>query len=129
VILDNVKRYSVGDKDMVVCMEYKSECSKNDYKTRDGYIRRDVKKWMEQLSWVLRMLMLRHRTKFDKSIRVEINCCVDGTGRLPDTQNFIDVISDAVEHGLSVNDQQYKIVALPSMRAKYSEISIEVKAG
>jgi hypothetical protein len=110
--LYNVLDLKALDDGCQIEMAYIPNISKNRYKTRDGFIKRDVQTWMEQLAFCVGVF----RARFEAPLKVVIECSVEGTGRLPDTQNFIDVISDAVEEGTGINDKDYTIETTPAKR-------------
>lgn len=113
--LENVMGCSTGKGEMTsvqVVMYYNPNCSKNAYKTRDGYIKSDVRRWMDDLAWMI--------AAWSRSCGVEwkapIKVLISGTfkdHRVPDTQNFVDVVADAIQEGLGINDREYSIETIP----------------
>ena len=94
---------------ITVVMEYQPNCSKNRYKTRDGFIRRDVRKWMGELATALSMQMnavggLRMKPPVKVKIEGEFR-----DKRMPDLQNFVDIVADAVQEGIGIDDRYFSV--------------------
>ena len=128
--LEYVKGYQAGwsvPPSITVVMEYIPEISKNAYKTRNGFIKKRVKDWMADLSWILSSLIKSADREFKPPITLRIECEVKGTGRLPDTHNFIIPIADACEDALGINDKDFKVITSPAKRGIDSRIIITVE--
>jgi len=98
-----------GKAALSIAMHYNPNCSKNAYKSRDGYTRADVLRWMDALAW-----MAAAQSKSAGIIwRPPLKLTVGGTfkdGRAcPDVHNFVIVVADSIQQGLGINDQQYII--------------------
>lgn len=132
--LEYAKRWSVGWSDnkwrsIRVVMEYLPTLSKNRSHTRDGLLKRDVKAWRDCLAWVINFEVKGARLDIEPPITVKISGTFAGRGRKPDTQNFVDSISDSIEAGLGINDQKYRIQTEPMVSGEESEIVIEIIGG
>ena len=91
-------------------MEYKVEMpyiggviSKNDFKWGRG-TKKEVKFWMGELAGKVRELGIPKFFKYEVGIFGKFH-----DERRPDMQNLFEVVSDAVEDGLGVNDKNFII--------------------
>ena len=89
-------------------MEYLSNLSKNSYKTREGFVKSDVKKWMEQFSFMLRAMVNSQDISFSLPLVVKVEGVFADRRSMPDLHNLLIVICDAIEDALGINDQFYK---------------------
>lgn len=98
-----------GKASLMIAMHYNPNCSKNAYKSRDGYTRADVIRWMDALAW-----MAAAQSKSAGIVwRPPLKLTVGGTfkdGRsMPDLHNLTIPIMDAVQDGLSINDKHFSL--------------------
>ena len=50
-------------------------------------------------------------------VLVKIDCVLNTSQtRMPDTQNFVDIISDAIEEGLGINDVNFEFLTSKARR-------------
>lgn len=95
-------------QEIVVCMPYVGRIlSKNYWKFPNGGTRPVAKKWAEELAAKIRELNVLP-TKVG-SYRISI-CGHFMDERRPDIQNLFDLVSDAVQDGLGVNDKYFTMV-------------------
>jgi len=91
---------------VVVTMPYIGRAiSKNYYKFPNGGTRPAAKKWAEELARRIRTVVL-ETCIGPASFRVGIYGRFESENR-PDIQNLFDLISDAVQDGLGVNDKYF----------------------
>lgn len=130
--LDLVKDTSIGHSEdgfqIVIEMEYLPNLSKNRYKTRNGFIKRDVKEWREQLAWTIHGLITSQNMEFKPPIKVKIDGEFSGGGRMPDIQNFVDIIADSIEDGLGINDNQFRIETGLAKRSLDAKLIIDIRS-
>ncbi len=99
-----------------VVMEYNPNCSKNAYKTRDGYIKSDVRRWMDDLAWMISAWSRSCKFEWTPPLKVLISGTFKDKRACPDVHNFIIVIADAIQEGLGINDRDYAIeTVLPNI--------------
>jgi Holliday junction resolvase RusA-like endonuclease len=102
-----------GGPQIVVEMEYLPELSSNRRLTRNRFtgqtvLRDSVKRWMEQLAWMVRVYQNSTGIVFKIPLRIKI----DGefrTKKVPDVHNLIKPIADAIENALGINDKYYSV--------------------
>lgn len=105
--LDYVKNGIISNGSIIVEMEYLPECSKNDYKLRDGTIKRQVQDWMECLTFMINALRNSGNLKFTIPIKVRIDGQFKDKRSMPDLHNLLIVVCDAIEDALKINDKLY----------------------
>jgi len=132
--LEHIKDMAVGMSEgrfssLKVEMEYLPVLSKNAYKTREGFIKRACIDWMDELAWAIRVLLNGQNIKLEPPLNILVELEVSGVGRLPDTQNMIDVLADAIENGTGINDKDFIIRTIPARRGDDSKIIITIKEG
>lgn len=89
--------------------------SKNYYKFPNGGTRPAAKRWADRLSDKIRALPIPTASSYRVGIRGHF-----ADERRPDIQNLFDLISDAVQAGLGVNDK-YFIMADDGCETSYPE--------
>ena len=124
--LDYVKSASIGHtlgqfRAIEVEMEYLPDCSKNEYKLRNGAIKRQVREWMECLTFMVRSLKNSQGVEFTVPLTVRIDGMFLDRNRMPDLHNFMIVTCDAIEEALGINDRDYKT------ETGYPEVGDEAK--
>ena len=111
--LEYVKNYSIGiagqRNSVMVEMEYLPECSKNRYKLRNGVIKKQVRDWMECLSWIIRALVKGSDLKFSPPVKVRIDGVFKDKRSMPDLHNFGIVIMDSMEDALGIDDRLFNL--------------------
>ena len=112
----------------MVEMEYLPNLSKNRYKLPNGVIKRQVREWMEQLAWMIHALVVSQNTEFKPPVKVKIDGEFTGGGRMPDIQNFTDIISDSIEQGLGINDNQFEIETGLAKRSLDAKLIINIRS-
>ena len=90
-------------------MEYLPECSKNSYKLRDGTVKRQVRDWMDQFSFMLKALVNSQGLSFALPLKVRIDGVFADRRSTPDLHNLGPVIMDSVEDALGINDRYYNL--------------------
>ena len=88
-------------------MDYLPTLSKNSYKTREGIVRSEVVRWMEQFSFMLRSLVNSQGLSFPLPVKVKVDGVFENRRSTPDLHNLLIVVCDAVEDALGINDQYY----------------------
>ena len=110
--LEYVKNYSIGinqsGNSVMVEMEYLPECSKNRYKLRNGVIKKQVRDWMDSLSWIIRALVNSADLKFSPPVKVRIDGVFKDKRATPDLHNLIIPIADAIEDAIEIDDRLYE---------------------
>jgi len=112
--LENVLNCSsrVRGKDapqITVEMEYLPNCSKNSYRTREGIIKSDVRRWMDDLAWMVMSWSRSCGIELKPPLKIKISGIFKDERSCPDVHNFVAVIADAVQQGLEINDRHFKI--------------------
>ena len=98
-----------GSPAITVEMEYLPECSKNSYKLRNGVIKKQVRDWMEQLAWMVKVLMNSARLTFKLPVKIMLAGEFKDNRSCPDLHNMILVICDAVANGLGMDDRYFEV--------------------
>jgi Holliday junction resolvase RusA-like endonuclease len=94
-----------GDQ-LVVTMHYIGGIlSVNRYKTREGAVKSQVQRWMEDLAWAVSFEWRKKR--LEPPIRVRLDGYFKDP-RVPDLHNLHKVIGDALENGLGINDREFR---------------------
>jgi len=115
--LEHILDYGVGKNSIQIEMAYMPEISKNASKTRDGFIKSKVRNWMNDLAWGIRMMTEANKIVWASPVLVKIDCVLNTSQtRMPDTQNFVDIISDAIEEGLGINDVNFEFLTSKARR-------------
>jgi len=79
--------------------------SKNDYKLPTRGTKPIVKRWMRELASKVQELNVPRSTSYRVGVRGHFS-----DERRPDIQNLFEVISDAVQMGLDVNDKYFTLI-------------------
>jgi len=111
--LDYVKSASVGItagklRAVEVEMEYLPDCSKNAYKLRNGAVKKQVREWMDCLSFMVRSLVNGTGLEMKTPVKVRIDGIFKDKRSTPDIHNLLIVTCDSIQEALGINDQEYK---------------------
>jgi len=90
-------------------MEYLPTLSKNRYKTREGIVRSEVVRWMEQFSFMLKSLVNSEGLSFSLPLKVKIDGVFADRRSTPDLHNITIPIMDSIENALGINDRFYNV--------------------
>jgi len=98
-----------GKASLMIAMHYNPNCSKNAYKSRDGYTRADVLRWMDALAWMASAQTKSAGIVWRPPLKLTVGGIFKDGRSMPDVHNFVVVVADAIQQGLGINDQQYII--------------------
>lgn len=113
-VLDaSVRVKGKGGPQITVKMAYLPEVSSNRRLTRNRYtqqtiVRGSVQSWMEQLSFMVRVMANSVSLEFKPPVKVVIGGEFP-THVVPDLHNFAKAIADSVEDAIGINDKHYKV--------------------
>lgn len=96
---------------------------------RKNGLTREAKDWRDSLVDFVRLAFISEGARACLlPVTVELLCRFARRGRNSDPQNFIELVSDAVQDGTGVNDSDFKIVSYPPEFGEPPEILVRVTA-
>lgn len=98
-----------GGPQVVVEMEYLPNCSKNRYRTKEGIIKSDVRRWMNDLAWMVMSWSRSCGIELKPPLNVRIGGIFKDERSCPDVHNFVPVIADALQEGMEINDRHFRV--------------------
>ena len=118
-----------GTKDQRVEMTYLPAVSVNRNKTQRGIIRSDVKQWMSELTWAIRLMAAAENIEWKAPLYVKIGGEFKDKRSTPDLHNLSKVICDAIEDATEVNDRDYIVTCGKPQWGEVPKIIITVGMG
>jgi len=109
-------------------MDYLPDCSKNSYKLRNGTIKRQVREWMEQFSFMLRSLVNSQGISFSLPLKVKVDGVFEDRRSMPDLHNLVITIADSIEDALGINDRYYEIETGQPEVGGYARIIVTISS-
>ena len=98
-----------GTRDQRAEMVYLPAVSVNRYKTKRGIVRSDVKRWMGELTWAIRLMAAAENIEWKAPLYVKIDGEFKDKRSTPDLHNLSKVICDGIEEATEVNDRDYVV--------------------
>lgn len=109
-------------------MDYLPTLSKNRYKTMEGIVRSDVRRWMDQFSFMLRAMVNSQDLHFSLPLKVKIDGVFENRRSTPDLHNLTIPIADSIEDALGINDRFYNIETGQPEVGGYARIIVTVSS-
>lgn len=129
--LPNVQGWGLDpqNKTLKVEMDYLGkELSVNHYKMKDGRKRWEVKRWMDQLAWVVSYESRAGNWGLIAPVRVRIGGQFKDKRSTPDLHNLAKVVLDSIAKGLGIDDRHIELeTGQPGIGE--SKIIIEILGG
>ena len=107
--LEYVLGYGIGSNHLTIQMEYLGgDLSINRYKWYGRFTKKAVRRWMEELAFVIDMVRKIEMLEFKPPIKIHLDGhFLDGRSA-PDLANLHKVIGDAVQKGLGIDDKHFR---------------------
>ena len=121
--------YSLTTNELTVEMAYLGGVlSVNRYKW-GVFTRPEVRQWMDELAFIIRVMVNSQGLKFDVPLKVRVNGQFKDKRSMPDADNTLKIIGDSVSMGLGIDDKHFFYETKPFSVAKGDEAKLIIIIG